>query len=196
MTFDYIEGFSRWGVNGCDQSLWTMGYRAAVRWDRLFEDLEGQAGELEREERDALVDELRDGTWAETRWRQLLGGRVALEVRAAGRVEGEVTLANDTLVQISGERTDHVVSAGAVLVVHATERRADDPGRVTASLGWGHVFRAVRDSGDEIVVRLVDGSSREGTVAAVGGDFVRLATPAGRAQDVVWDNIVMVSGRT
>jgi hypothetical protein len=167
-----------------------------VRWDRLFDDLEGQADELEREERDALVDELRDGTWAETRWRQLLGGRVALEVLGGARVEGEVVLVNDVVVQISGERTDHVVAAGAVLVVHASERRADDLGRVAASLGWGHVFRALRDSGDEIVVRLVDGSSREGVVTAVGGDFVRLSTPAGRAQDVVWDAIVMVSGRT
>jgi PAS domain-containing protein len=162
----------------------------------LFDDLEGQADELEREERDALVDELRDGTWAETGWRQLLGGRVALEVLGGARVEGEVTLANDQVVQISGERGDHVVSAGAVLVVHASGRRADDPGRVAASLGWGHVFRALRDAGEEVVVRLVDGSSREGTVVAVGGDFVRLATPSGRGQDLVWTAIVMVSGRT
>lgn len=196
MTFDYIEVLSVTSVNGSRQHLWTVGYRAAVRWDRLFDDLEGQADELEREERDALVDELRDGTWAETGWRQLLGGRVALEVLGGARVEGEVTLANDQVVQISGERGDHVVSAGAVLVVHASGRRADDPGRVAASLGWGHVFRALRDAGEEVVVRLVDGSSREGTVVAVGGDFVRLATPSGRGQDLVWTAIVMVSGRT
>lgn len=173
-----------------------VGYRAAVRWDRLFDDLEGQADELEREERDALVEELRDGTWAETRWRQLLGGRVALEVLGGVRVEGEVTLVNERLLQISGERTDHVVSADAVLVVHASERRADEPGRVAASLGWGHVFRALRGTGESVLVRLVDGSSREGLVAAVGRDFVRLSTPAGRSQDVVWAAIAMVSGRT
>jgi hypothetical protein len=196
MTFDYIEVRSGSGVNDAVGRLWTVGYRAAVRWDRLFDDLEGQADELEREERDALVDELRDGAWAETRWRQLLGGRVGLELLGGIRVEGEVTLANDRLVQISGDRTDHVVSAGAVLVVHGSERRLDDQGRVAASLGWGHVFRALRDAGEEVVVRLLDGSSREGTVAAVGGDFVRLTTPSGRGQDVVWTAIVMVSGRT
>lgn len=173
-----------------------MGYCAVVRWDRLFDDLEAQADDLERQERDALVDELRDGDWAETRWRHLLGGQVAIEVVGGGRVEGEVTLVNDRLVQVSGERTDHVVAASAVLVVHAAERRAEPVGRVGTALGWGHVFRALRDAGEPVVVRLVDGSSREGEVVAVGADFVRLATPSGRSQDVVWPAIVMVSGRS
>jgi PAS domain-containing protein len=167
-----------------------------VRWDRLFDDLEAQAADLEREERDALVDELRDGDWAQTRWRHLVGGRVTLEVVGGGRVDGIVTLVNDRVLQISGDRADHVVAASAVLLVQAAERRADPPGRVSAALGWGHVFRALRDAGEEVVVRLVDGSSREGVVDVVGGDFVRLTTPAGRSQDVVWTGIVMVSGRT
>jgi hypothetical protein len=195
-TFDSIETRSTTCVNGTLASLWTVGYRAAVRWDRLFEDLEGQADELEREERDALVDELRDGAWTETRWRHLLGGRVAVEIIGGARVEGEVVLVNDQVLQISGTRTDHVVSAAAVLVVQAAERRADETGRVAASWGWGQVFRALRDAGEEIVVTLVDGTSREGVVAAVGGDFVRLTTLGGRSQDVVWAAIVMVSGRT
>lgn len=167
-----------------------------MRWDRLFDELEAQAGDVERDERDALVEELRDGEWAETSWRDLLGGRVALEVVGGGRVEGVVTLVNERVLQISGDRVDHVVAASAVLAVHAAERRADDPGRVGAALGWGHVLRALRDAAEDVVVRLVDGSSREGTVTVVGADFVRVRTPAGRDQDLVWTAIVMVSGRT
>jgi hypothetical protein len=34
-----------------------------MRWERLFHELEAQAGDLEMQERDALVDELRDGEW-------------------------------------------------------------------------------------------------------------------------------------
>ena len=166
-----------------------------MRWDRLFDDLEAQAEELERAERDALADELRDGDWAETHWRDLLGGVVTLEAASGALLTGTVTLVNRTLVQISGDRVDHVVSADAVTVVHASERRADPTGRVAAALGWGHVFRALRDAGEDVVVRLVDGSSREGVVTAVGADFVRIATPAGLAQDVVWTAIVVVSGR-
>lgn len=173
-----------------------MGYRAVVRWDRLFDDLEAQADDLERQEREALVDELRDGEWAETQWRHLLGGRVAIELVGGSRVEGEVTLVNDRLVQVSGDRTDHVVAATAVAVVHAAERRAEPVGRVGAALGWGHVFRALRDAGEAVVVRFADGTSREGEIVAVGADFVRLVTPSGRSQDVVWAAIVMVSGRS
>ncbi|MCL8251786.1 hypothetical protein AERO_10355 [Aeromicrobium fastidiosum] len=167
-----------------------------MRWDRLFDDLEAQAEEIEREERDALADELRDGDWAETGWRDLLGGVVTLELVGGARLTGTVTLVNQTLLQVAGDRADHVVSAGAVSVVHAAERRADGTGRVAAALGWGHVFRALRDAGQDVVLHLVDGGSREGVVAAVGADFVRVVTPAGLAQDVVWAAIAVVSGRT
>ncbi|MET1037561.1 MAG: hypothetical protein ABW075_04755 [Aeromicrobium sp.] len=166
-----------------------------MRWDRLFDDLEAQAADIERDERDALVDELRDGDWADTTWRQLLGGTVVLEVLGAGRIEGEVTLANEHVVQVAGDRIDHVVAVAAVTVVHAAERRADPPGRVASALGWGHVFRALRDAGEPVTVRLVDGTAREGVIEVVGRDFVRLATTSGRAQDVVWTAVSVVSGR-
>ncbi|MET0449669.1 MAG: hypothetical protein ABW004_14735 [Aeromicrobium sp.] len=167
-----------------------------MRWDRLFEDLEAQAADIEREERDALVDELRDGDWAETSWRGLLGGTVVLEVRGVGRVEGEVVLVNEHVVHLSGPRADQVVAVPAVMAVHATQRRADEPGRVASSLGWGHVFRTLRDAGESVTIRLVDGSTRDGTIDVVGRDFVRVMTASGRAQDLVWTAIAVVSGRS
>jgi hypothetical protein len=169
---------------------------SAVRWDRLFGELEAQAADIEQDERDELVDELRDGEWAETSWRQLAGGRVTLEVLGAGRVEGDVTLVNERLLQLTGDRGDHVIATSAVLVVVAAEHRVDEAGRVEAALGWGHVFRALRDAGEEVSVRLVDGSLREGIPEVVGRDFVRMTTASGRRQDVVWTAIAMVSGRT
>jgi hypothetical protein len=167
-----------------------------VRWNRLFDELEAQAGDLERDERDLLVNELRDGEWAETSWRDLAGGHVAVEVMGSGLVEGRVTLVNQHLLQLSGDRVDHVVAAAAVLVLVSAERRSDETGRVESALGWGHVFRALRDAGEEVAIRLVDGSTREGTVEVVGRDFVRLASVSGRRQDVVWSAIAVVSGRT
>lgn len=173
-----------------------MGYRAAVRWDRLFDELEAQAAEIERAERDAFVDELRDGDWAQTSWRDLLGGAVVLEVQGGGRIEGEVALVNERIVQVRGDRVDHVVATAAVMVVHAAERRADAPGRVGAALGWGRVLRALRDAAEPIAIRLLDGRVHQGTVEVVGKDFVRVVADSGRRQDVAWSAIAVVSGRT
>ena len=167
-----------------------------MRWERLFEDLEARAADLELDERDALVDELRDGDWAQTSWRQLLGGHVVLSVHGADRVEGEVTLVNDRVVHLRGDAMDHVVSAAAVMAVLSSERRADATTTVGDSLGWGHVFRALREAGEEIRVRLVDGSVRDGAVVVSGRDFVRLRSGSGRDQVVPFESIAVVSGRT
>jgi hypothetical protein len=167
-----------------------------MRWDRLFEDLEAQAADLELDERDALVDELRDGDWAQTSWRQLLGGHVVLAVRGADRIEGDVTLVNDRLVHLRGATLDHVVNAAAVMGVHSSERRADASTPVGEALGWGHVFRALREAGEEIRLRLVDGTVRDGAVLVAGRDFVRLKAGSEHDQVVPFDAIAVVSGRT
>ena len=167
-----------------------------MRWERLFEDLEARAADLELDERDALVDELRDGDWAQTSWRQLLGGHVVLAVRGADRVEGNVALVNDRLVHLRGDAMDHVVNASAVMAVHSSERRADAVTAVGAALGWSHVFRALREAGEEVRVRLVDGAVRDGSVVVAGRDFVRLRAGSGRDQMVPFDAISVVSGRT
>ena len=63
------------------------------------------------------------------------------------------------------------------------------------ALGWGHVFRALREAGEEIRLRLVDGSVRDGAVLVAGRDFVRLRAGSGRDQVVPFDAIAVVSGR-
>ena len=167
-----------------------------MRWDRLFDELEAQASDLELEERDALVDELRDGDWALTSWRQLLGGRVSLQVAGVGRAEGVVVLANEAIVHLRGDAVDQVVNAAAVTVVHASERRADGPTAVTSALGWGHVLRALRDAAEEVRIALTDGTTWDGAVDVVGRDFVRVVTPSGRHQVIPWSVLAVVSGRT
>ncbi len=164
-----------------------------VRWDRLFADLEGQAADVELEERDALVSELRDGAWAETSWRELVGGRVVLEVAGVGRVEGVTQLVNDRVVHLASERSEVVIAAAAVLEVVSSERRASAPSAVTSRLGWGHVFRAARDDGDRAIVTRTDGASVEGTVDLVGQDFVTLRTSAGRSRTVPFAAVAVLS---
>lgn len=166
-----------------------------MRWERLFNELEAQAGDLEMEQRDALVDELRDGEWAETSWRSCLGGRVELEVLGTGLIAGNAVVVNDRVIQVSSERIDHFVSAEAVLAVVSAERRADPVSTVTAALGWGHVFRALRDEAEPVRVHLVTGSTIDGTVEVIGADFVRVREDSGRTQSPTFSAVAMVSGR-
>lgn len=155
-----------------------------MRWDRLFADLEGQAADLELQERDALVAELRDGEWAETSWRDLAGGHVVLDVVGLGRVEGKAQLVSETVVHLVSEPVEHVVASSAVLEVVATERRASAPTTVSARLGWGHVFRAARDDGDRARLTRTDGASVEGMIEVVGRDFVTVTSSSGRTRRI------------
>jgi PAS domain-containing protein len=165
-----------------------------MRWERLFAELEAQVNDVEMQERDALVDELADGDWASTSWRDLLGGRVVLDVHGHGWLDGEVVLVNQRFVQLRGERVDHLVNATAVLAIVSAERRAVEASRVSAGLGWGHVFRALRE--DPVRVRKIDGSTVDGSVDVVGGDFVRMRDESGRHQVLPFDAIAVVSGLT
>jgi len=164
-----------------------------VRWDRLFAELEGQAADLEIEERDALVHELRDGEWADTSWRDLVGGHVVLEVVGLGRLEGEAQLVTESVIHLAAGPVEHVVAGTAVLEVVVAERRADPATSVTSRLGWGHVLRAARDDRDRVRLTRSDGLSFDGEVDVVGGDFVRLATSAGRTRTVLFAAIAALT---
>lgn len=167
-----------------------------MRWERLFSELEAQAGDLEMQERDALVEELRDGQWAETSWRSLLGGHVVLEVIGLGRVEGAVQLVNAHVIQLTGQHNEFVVDVGAVVALLASERRAQEPSAVVAALGWGHVFRSLGADSERVRIHTRSGSSIDGMVDVVGADFVRLREESGRDQTVPFAAVAVVSGRT
>lgn len=152
-----------------------------VRWERLFADLEAQADDLELIERDALVEELRDGEWAGLGWLELLGGHVVLEVIGAGRLEGEAVLVTPTLVHLHADRVDHLVATAAILAVVEAQRRGDPSGAVGRRLGWGHVLRAARDDGDSVRLTRTDAIVLVGVVDVVGKDFVRILSDGGRS---------------
>lgn len=148
------------------------------------------------QDRDALVEELRDGEWADTSWRSLLGGHVVLDVVGMGRVDGSVMLVNEHIVQLRGEQIAHVIGTRAVAAVISAERRADEPSVVSATLGWGHVFRALRVDGEPVRVRTITGSVVDGTIEVVGADFVRVRQESGRDQTLPFAAVAIVSGRT
>lgn len=167
-----------------------------MRWDRLFDDLEAQAAQLELQERDALVGELSDGEWAETLWHELIGGHVVVDVLGVGRLEGVAGLVNQQIIQLSGGGVDRVIATSAVTVIRSAERRAAPPTVVAAALGWGHVLRRLRDAGEPIRLCLIDGTMHDGVIDVVGQDFVRVLVGHRRERVVTWRALAVISART
>ncbi|HUQ00612.1 MAG TPA: hypothetical protein VM093_09155 [Aeromicrobium sp.] len=168
-----------------------------MRWDRLFGELEGHAEHLRLEERDVLVAELRQGEWAERTWLDGLAGDSAaidISVRAVGVLTGRVRWVTEHTVCLEAAVGNHVIACAAVQWVRGVDR---SPGlrrdSVRARLGWGPVFREAQDERDDLTVTLLGGEALEGRVTAVGRDFVRLGSAAGRERDVPHAAIAMVT---
>jgi len=159
-----------------------------MRWERLFGELEGHAEHLHLAERDALVTELREGEWAERSWIDgLAGGNVEAEiaVRDIGVLAGRVRMANDLVLHLETPSAMHVIAASAVQWMHGEGRGSGlDRESVAAKLGWGPVFREAQDDGDDVRLTLAGEAVIEGSVSAVGANFVRIAVAAGRHRDV------------
>lgn len=159
-----------------------------MRWDRLFGELEGYAEHLQLEDRDELVSELREGAWAERSWIDTLAGgdvEAELSVRDFGALIGRVRWANEQVIHLETSSAMRVIAAAAVQWAR-TEGRSPglDRESVAARLGWGPVFREAQDEADVVRLTLRGGEVVEGSVSAVGADFVRIATASGRHRDV------------
>ena len=168
-----------------------------MRWERLFGELEGYAEHLRLEERDALVTDLREGEWAERSWIDgLAGGAIEAEVavRGVGVLAGRVRMASDLVIHLETPTAVQVIATSAVQWVRAGGRSPGlDRESVTARLGWGPVFREAQDERDRVRLTLGDGLAVEGTVTAVGADFVRISASEDRHRDVPTSAILLAT---
>lgn len=158
-----------------------------MRWDRLFDELEGHAEHAAISERDGLVADLREGEWAERSWIDgLIDAPAAVEVavRDVGVLAGTVEWATTTVIHLRTASTRHLIATTAVQWSRGADRtpglRRDS---VQAQLGWGPILREAHDERDTLSVTLTDGSTIDGTVAAVGRDFVRIRSEASQDRD-------------
>ncbi|SKB04365.1 hypothetical protein [Aeromicrobium choanae] len=144
-----------------------------MRWDRLFADLEGAAIDEHADERDALADDLREEQWGALGWTDLLGGPdVRLDVAGLGEIGGRVAGVGDVLlVEDAGRRV--IVMPEAVTAVSGRDGRA--AAAPPTARTRRQVARAVRDAGVEVRVVRRDGRAVEGSIVAVGADFVQVA---------------------
>jgi hypothetical protein len=147
----------------------------------LFDDLEGRAEALYDAEREP---ELADRSRAEYRQVTLASRlmasverQVTLDVLGVGPVTGRLDRVADGWCLVSGAAQDWVVVLAAVGVVHGAADRSlpEVAWSPVAKLGLGSALRRLADSAERCVLHLRDGSTRDGSLRRVGGDFVELA---------------------
>lgn len=164
----------------------------AMRWDRLFAELEASTLDEQAAERDALAEDLQDEQWAALSWTDLLGDpHVRLEVAGLGEVSGPVVGAGDVIVlQDDGRRV--VVVPEAVCAVSGDDGRA--AGVRPLSRTRSQIARALRDAGVEVTVVRRSGSPVAGTIAAVGADFIQVESGRRRVS-LPWSSIAALLER-
>ncbi len=153
-----------------------------MRWEQLFDDLEGQAQAWDSSE---VESEILDRTRGElgrlllvNRLRAQVGAQVRLHVCGAGPVAGLLTRLGADWLMLSGS-AEVVVPLAAVSVVSDLGPEAVSPAgvpQVDARAPMTAALRAVAVDRCPVQVTLRDGSQLTGTPARVGRDFVDLAS--------------------
>jgi hypothetical protein len=158
----------------------------AVRWDRLFDDLEAQLAASERAE---LAAEVSDRTRTEVarvhlldRLRSAIGSPVDLTIEGTDNQRGVLARAGTgwLLVDVAS-RPEVVVAEHAILALRGLPVAAAEPttvGIVESRLDFAHMMRAVARDRSAVSLVLRNGSPYAGTIDRVGADFVDLAEHA------------------
>jgi hypothetical protein len=156
-----------------------------MRWQRLFDDLEGQ---VEQADQAMLAAEVADRTRREMarvrladRLRMAVGASVVMRVSGLGPLHGVVEAAGPDWVLLSERAGSEVlVPLRAVLTVTGIGARAAVPGSegaVEARLGLGYALRRIARDRSVVLVTFADGSVMRGVVDRVGADMFDLAEP-------------------
>ncbi len=152
-----------------------------MRWEGLFEDLEGQLAAEQRRERD---DEVAERTRREralvtlgSRLAAGLGARVGIGLVGGHRVEGVLgDLGEDwVLVRVDAEAQEVLVPLAGVLTLRSLAVQSAT-GRSARRFGLGYALRALSRDRATVAISLVGAGPRLlGTIDAVGADHLDLA---------------------
>lgn len=162
-----------------------------MRWQALFDDLEGQwSAERDAELRAEVADRTRREAAlvaAGDRLRPALGQQLVVDVLAAGPLEGVLRdTGPDWLLLEEHGRRDLLVPTAAVLSVLGLSARAATPGSegvVARRLDLAWALRGLARERATVSVVLLSGGVLHGTLDRVGADHVELAEhPAGEAR--------------
>src|SRR5438309_7889 len=159
---------------------------AAVRWDRLFADLDAQLAAADAAE---LAGEVSDRTRREVsrlhladRARYAIGAQVSVGLDAAGTASGRLEREGPGWWLLTGAAgIDQLVCTDAIAWVCGLPALSAAPGAqsvVEARLGLNYALRGIARDRSPVTVVLRDASSCAGTIDRVGADFLDLAEHA------------------
>jgi hypothetical protein len=160
------------------------GRLAAVRWERLFDDLESQVDAAASEEFGAEVSDRTRREGALLRLADRLacteGCAIELSVAGAGKLTGVVRRAGpDWALLDPAVGSEILIATAAVLAVRglagAATPAAVAAGEVESRLDLGYALRGIARDRSPVSVVLRDGSCLQGTIDRVGADFLDLA---------------------
>jgi hypothetical protein len=158
----------------------------AMRWERLFDDLEAQ---LRAADQDEFAAEVADRSRRELarlhlldRLRRARGAVVELTVDGVGAISGVLSRVGPgwLLLDVAGQPSA-LVATTALVGVRGLPLAADEPstvGAVESNLDLGFVLRVIARDRSPVAVVGRDGSHFTGTIDRVGADFVDLAEHA------------------
>lgn len=159
-----------------------------MRWEALFDDLEGQADALAAAERAAEVDERTrievGGVTLADRLRGALDRPVTIRMSDGSTCRGELLrVGAQWLLLADGTGREIVVAQRHVTSVRGVTRDATPAaagGIVESRLSLRHVLRGIARDRSAVRVALLGGATVDGTIDRVGADFVDVAGhPAG-----------------
>jgi len=156
-----------------------------VRWDALFDDLEGQLAAAGSAELAAEVSDRSRRELARVRLsgraQANLGAELTVRVAGVGPLRGALRRQGPDWWLLGEASAEHLVPTAAiewVVGLSAAGRDPDEESVVAARLGLGYVLRAIARDRATVAVSLRGGETLTGTVDGVGSDFIDVAEHA------------------
>jgi hypothetical protein len=159
-----------------------FGTLVVMRWEELFEDLEGQLAALTRTERESHVQELTRAEQAAVRLSaRLRGSRGQLlwvTLVDGTTIRGTLVATADSWFEVAEGPRRHVVPLSAVAWIRGVSPQSGPP-EATRRLSLTHALRALARDRSRVVVQTRAGTLA-GRIERVGRDYLDLTEPGPR----------------
>jgi len=174
-----------WIASGCVKSS-ALDCEVPMRWNALFDDLEGQAAAIAQAELEGRVDaRIRHEVGQLNlidRLRPTVGASLSLRTSGGAWVIGTVTrVGSEWLLLAEDAGREAVVALGALTAVSGVGRLSAGPDSMTvveSRLGLRHVLRGLARDRSTLRIHLSDSQILDGTIDRVGADFIEVAEHA------------------